>query len=89
VSEKRFHNWLESARDWCISRGRFWGTPLPIWHSDDWEEIIVIGSIDELKKLTGRDDVSAFFLSLYTALFLFCFAFLRVLESICVIVEAN
>eukprot|EP00301_Raphidiophrys_heterophryoidea_P026968 c9418_g1_i3.p1 GENE.c9418_g1_i3~~c9418_g1_i3.p1 ORF type:complete len:1211 (+),score=221.13 c9418_g1_i3:517-3633(+) len=58
VSEKRFHNWLESARDWCISRGRFWGTPLPIWHSDDWEEIVVIGSIKELQDLTGRSDIT-------------------------------
>ncbi len=31
VQEKRFHNWLENAQDWCVSRNRFWGTPMPIW----------------------------------------------------------
>jgi isoleucyl-tRNA synthetase len=53
VKEKRFHNWLENARDWAISRNRFWGTPLPIWRSDDWEEIVCVGSVAELKELSG------------------------------------
>lgn len=53
VKDKRFHNWLENARDWAISRSRFWGTPIPIWISEDGEEIIVMDSIGKLEKLSG------------------------------------
>ncbi len=44
---------MENAKDWSVSRTRFWGTPLPIWISDDEEEMVVIGSIQELEELSG------------------------------------
>ena len=43
----RFGNWLENLNDWNLSRSRFWGTPLPIWRSEDGEELC-IGSVEEL-----------------------------------------
>ena len=46
----RFGNWLENLQDWNLSRSRFWGTPLPIWKTEDNSELICIGSIDELKE---------------------------------------
>ena len=54
VQEKRFRNWLENARDWAVSRNRYWGTPIPIWSSEDGSEIRVVGSIAELEELTGK-----------------------------------
>jgi len=53
----RFGNWLENVVDWNLSRSRFWGTPLPIWKTEDGEEEICIGSVEELnneiKKAAG------------------------------------
>ncbi|NCA80015.1 MAG: isoleucine--tRNA ligase, partial [Sphingobacteriia bacterium] len=44
----RFGKWLENLNDWNLSRSRYWGTPLPIWRTDDGKEEICIGSIEEL-----------------------------------------
>jgi isoleucyl-tRNA synthetase len=46
----RFGNWLENLVDWNLSRSRFWGTPLPIWSTDDNSERICIGSGRQLKE---------------------------------------
>ena len=53
IKEGRFGKWLEGARDWSISRQRFWGSVIPIWICDKCSEKRVIGSIKELEKLSG------------------------------------
>ena len=56
IGKGRFHNWLENTKDWCVSRNRVFGTPLPIWVSTtDPNDYIVIGSIAELRKKSGYE----------------------------------
>jgi isoleucyl-tRNA synthetase len=50
TGEGRFGNWLENMVDWNLSRSRFWGTPLPIWRTEDGSEEICCGSIAEIKE---------------------------------------
>lgn len=57
IGPKRFKNWLQQSHDWCVSRNRVWGTPMPIWIADDGT-ILHISSVVHLKELAKIDTLT-------------------------------
>ncbi len=60
TGEGRFGNWLKNANDWNLSRSRYWGIPLPIWRTEDGNEEILIGSVEELYNEIEKSIIASF-----------------------------
>lgn len=60
IRDGRFGKWLEGAREWAVSRSRYWGAPLPVWKSEDGD-IKIIGSLHELAELSSKKPKNTYF----------------------------
>ncbi len=60
LKKGRFGKWLENAKDWAISRNRFWGNPIPIWICSKTGKKICVGSKKELEELSGTKNTKTY-----------------------------